>query len=174
MSGYDQPAWYVARTQPRHEKRVAEQLCGRGVDHFLPLYETTSRWKDRRAKVHLPLFPGYVFVHVAYQDRMQALQLPSIIELVSFGGKPSPVDSQEIEILRRGLNSAGFARPYPYLKAGQRVRVVAGPFEGLTGVIRRTQGSSRLVISIDHIQRSIVVHLDGAEVAPLSNSPYNC
>jgi transcription antitermination factor NusG len=164
----------VARTQPRHEKHVALQLDGRGIDHFLPLYETISQWKDRRARVQLPLFPGYVFVFLPYCERLQALRVPSLIEFVSFAGKPAPVDSEEIDILRRGLNSDGVATPHTYLRKGQRVLVTAGPFTGLTGIISRKQGQSRLVVSIDSIQRSIAIHLDGATVEPLSRSRYNC
>lgn len=173
-STLDSAAWYVARTQPRHEKQVAAQFDGRGIDHFLPLYETVSRWKDRHARVRLPLFPGYVFVFLPYRERLQALKVPSVIEFVSFAGKPAPVDTEEIDILRRGLNSEGLATPHSYLQIGQRVRVTAGPFAGLTGIISRKQGQSRLVVSIDAIQRSIAIHLDGAAVEPLRRNAYNC
>lgn len=168
----EQRAWYVARTQPRHEKCVASHLNTRGVDHFLPVYEKLSQWKDRRMRVRLPLFPGYVFVHLAYAERFQALSIPSVMGLVTFGGKPAAVDSHELEVLRRGLDAKGLASPCPYLKTGQRVRVVSGIFAGLTGIIRRRQGHTRLVVSIDDIQRSIALSLDGAEVEPISASSH--
>ncbi len=67
------PHWYAAYTFPRHEKRVAEHLVGRGVEFFLPQYETVRRWKDRRVRLSLPLFPGYVFVHVPLGERLRVL-----------------------------------------------------------------------------------------------------
>ena len=68
--------WYASYTCAKHEKRVAGELQARGVEHFLPLYSSRRRWKDRRVSLELPLFPGYVFVHLALRDRMRVLQFP--------------------------------------------------------------------------------------------------
>src|SRR6266849_6613115 len=76
--------WYAAYTSAHHEKRVAEQLGVREVEHFLPLYESVRRWKDRRVKLQLPLFPGYVFVWLAPCVRLQVLLVPGVVHLVSF------------------------------------------------------------------------------------------
>ena len=83
------PRWYAAYTAPRHEKYVTQQMDGRRIHCFLPLYRSVRRWKDRRMQVELPLFPGYVFVHLALRDRLQVLQLPGVVQLVSFSGKPA-------------------------------------------------------------------------------------
>src|SRR6266852_464107 len=79
-----QPHWYAAYTSANHEKRVAVQLKERAVENFLPLYESVRRWKDRRMKLQLPLFPGYVFVRLALRDRLRVLQIPSVVRLVGF------------------------------------------------------------------------------------------
>src|ERR1700680_1712015 len=76
------PRWYAAYTAPRHEKYVTQQMDGRGIPCFLPLYRSVRRWKDRRIELQLPLFPGYVFVHMALGDRLQVLQLPGVVQLV--------------------------------------------------------------------------------------------
>src|SRR5262245_40952781 len=68
--------WYVIYTRARHEKSVAEQCTQRGVAVFLPLYCVQHRWKQRRAEVLLPLFPSYVFVRIALQDRLRVLGVP--------------------------------------------------------------------------------------------------
>src|SRR5580658_7046112 len=73
------PRWYAAYTAPRHERYVTQQMDGRRIDCFLPLYRSVRRWKDRRMQVELPLFPGYVFVHLALRDRVQVLQLPGVV-----------------------------------------------------------------------------------------------
>ena len=59
---YLQPRWYAVQTCANHEKRVSQQLCQRTVEAYLPLYESMRQWKDRRMRLELPLFPGYVFV----------------------------------------------------------------------------------------------------------------
>src|SRR5438270_7010797 len=78
---HPEPGWYAAYTCANHEKRVAEQLSVREVEHFLPLYVSVRRWKDRRVTLDLPLFPGYVFVRVALRDRLQVQQLPGVARL---------------------------------------------------------------------------------------------
>jgi len=65
--------WYAAYTNPRHEKHVAVQMDRKCIECFVPLYRSVRRWKDRRKELELPLFPGYVFVHMALRDRLQVL-----------------------------------------------------------------------------------------------------
>jgi transcription antitermination factor NusG len=161
----DKARWYVACTSPRHEKTAAAYLAHRGVEHFLPLYERRSRWKDRVANVITPLFPGYVFLHLAYRERLQALQAPGITSFIQFGGVPAPVDSQEIETLRAGLSASGVAEPCAYLAVGNRVRVLNGPFTGLTGILQKKDGV-RLVVSVHEIMRSVMLEIDGADLEP--------
>lgn len=163
---YSQPYWYVAQTRAQHEKRVAEQLLARGIEHFLPLYETVSRRKDRRVRLQLPLFPGYVFVRVPLQERLRALETPSVARLVGFGGLPVPMPDDEMEAMRRGLTSQLRAEPHPYLNVGRRVHIKSGPLAGLEGILLRKKGF-RLVLSIDLIQRSVVADVDIADIEPL-------
>src|SRR5713226_5030593 len=92
--------WYAAYTRANHEKRVALQLRQRSVEHFLPLYESVRRWKDRRVILQMPLFPGYVFVRLALRDRLQVLQVPGVARLVGCSGLPTALPEEEIEALR--------------------------------------------------------------------------
>ncbi len=71
--------WYTVYTRTRHEKSVAEHCSQRGVTAFLPLYQVQRRWKQRLAQVVLPLFPSYLFVHIALPDRFRILGLPGIL-----------------------------------------------------------------------------------------------
>jgi len=162
--GYSVPRWYAAYTCANHEKRVSEQLGVRRVEHFLPLYSSVRRWKDRRVTLDLPLFPGYVFVKMALRDRLQVNQIPGVAHLVGFDGTPAALPEQEIDALRTSLVSGVRAEPHPYLRAGQRVRVKNGPLTGMEGVLLRRKGSFRLVISIELIQRSVAVDADEADV----------
>ena len=167
VEAYFQPRWYPAYTRANHERRVADQLAKRGVENFLPQYESVRKWKDRRVRLQLPLFPGYVFVHLALQNRLRVLQVPGVAWLVSFGGKPVPVPEEEFARIR-GLSEKGFrAEPHPYLQAGRRVRVRSGPLEGMEGIVVRRKNGRRLVISLELIQRAMAVDVDGACVEEL-------
>ena len=166
---WQEPRWYAAYTCANHEKQVASQLGDRRVEHFLPIYETVHRWKDRRVRLQLPLFPGYVFVHLPLRDRLQVLEVRSVVRLVGFGGGlPAALPEQEIETLRDGLSGDLRAQPHPYLTIGRRVRIKNGPLAGMEGILRRRKGNYRVVLSVDLIQQSIAVEADAAALLPLS------
>lgn len=159
-----EPHWYAAYTCANHEKRVAGQLVEREVEHFLPLYTFVRQWKDRRVTLQLPLFPGYVFVKLALRERLRVLQIPSVVRLVGFGGRPAPMPDNELETLRRGLAGPSGVVPHPYLKVGRHVRIIGGPFAGLEGMLKRKKSGLRVVVSLDLIQRSVSVEVDAANV----------
>jgi len=163
-----EPHWYAVYTSANHEKCVALQLGQRSVEHFLPLYVSQRRWKDRRVQLQLPLFPGYVFIHLALRDRLQVLQIPGVAKLVGFNGTPTALAPEEIETLRRGLQGGLRAEPHPFLSVGRRVRIIAGPFAGLEGILKRKKSNLRVVVSLELIQRAVAVDVDAADVRSVS------
>jgi len=167
QAAYCEKRWYAAYTSANHERRVAEQLAVRDVDHFLPVYASVRRWKDRRVTLQMPLFPGYVFVCMALRDRLQVQQVPGVAHLVGFDGTPAALPDAEIQALMRGVESGLLAEPHPYLKVGHRVRVRAGPLQGLQGILVRKKNVSRFVISLDLIMRSVAAEIDLAELEPV-------
>jgi transcription antitermination factor NusG len=167
---YLEPHWYALCTSSNHEKVVAEQLRQRGVDYFLPLYNSLRRWKDRRVQLQFPLFAGYVFVHIALRDRLRVLEIPSAARLVGFGGPPLALPEQDIEAIRTSLTREVRAEPHPFVTTGKRVRVVAGPLTGLEGVVIRKRNGLRFVISLDLIMRSVAVEMNASDLAPLAGS----
>jgi transcription antitermination factor NusG len=158
--------WYTAYTNARHEKRIAEQLMRRSVEHFLPVYETVHRWKDRRVRLQLPLFPCYIFVRVAVRNHLEVLRVPGVVRLVGFNGRLAVLPETEMLVLRRAWSSGLRMEPHPYLTVGRIVRVRSGPLSGLTGRLVRKKQNCRIVISIESIMRSVIaeVSLDDIEV----------
>jgi transcription antitermination factor NusG len=160
------PDWYAIYTRAHHEKRVAAELGARSVEHFLPLYSSLRRWKQRRVRLDLPLFPGYVFVRIALGQRLRVLEIPSVVRLVGFRGLPAALPEDEIAALRRGFSTSGRSRaePCPRWAAGRRVRITGGPFAGLCGVMKRCKAGLRVVVSLDLIERSMAVEVDAGEI----------
>jgi len=156
--------WYALYTCANHEKRVAGELHLRGVEHFLPIYHSVRKWKDRRVILDLPLFPGYVFVQLALCDKLRVLQVPSVVRLVGFGGQPHPLPTEEIAALRACISSGLRIQPHPYLTVGCRVRLKQGPLEGLEGVLVRRKNIHRVVLSISLISSSASVEVDSPDV----------
>lgn len=162
-----EPCWYAVYTCANHEKRVVEQLGVREVEHFLPLYSSVRRWKDRRVVLDLPLFPGYLFVRMALQSCLKVQTIPGVVRLVGFDGAPAPLPDGEIEALKISLGKSVRAEPHPYMAVGRRVRVKRGPLVGMDGVLIRRKGGLRLVISVELIHRSVAIDVDVEDVEPV-------
>lgn len=158
------PEWYAAYTHARHEKKVAQQLEERGIEHFLPVYHSVRVWKDRRKELDMVLFPGYVFTRIDLGEKLRVLQLPGVVRFVSFNGQPTPLAGDDLVALRNALQQGMRAEHHPYLTAGRRVKVVRGPLTGARGVLLRLKTNCRIVISIDAILRSVSVEIDESDV----------
>jgi len=156
--------WYAAYTSANHEKRVAEQLGVRHVEHFLPTYTSVRKWKDRRVTLQMPLFAGYVFVRMALRERLRVQQIPGVACLVGFGGLPTALPEEEMEALRARLAAGLRAEPHPFLTVGRRVRVKGGPLVGMEGILAKRKNRARLVVSVELIQRSMAVEIDQADL----------
>lgn len=159
-SSFFEPLWYAAYTKANHEKRVTQQLEQRSIEHFLPLYESVRRWKDRRVWLQMPLFPGYVFVRLALRDRLQLLQIPGVVQLVNFNGHPASLPEEDVQAIRNCLGRGRKVEPHPYLRAGLRLRVISGPLQGLEGILLRRKNKTRFILSFDLIMRSVAVEVD--------------
>src|ERR1700686_1213577 len=160
LTEYFQPHWYAAYTCANHEKGVAQQLERRSVECFLPLYESVRRWKDRRVRLQMPLFPGYVFVRLALRDRLRLLQIPGVVQLVSFNEHPASLPDDDIRAIKNCLGEGRHLEPLSYLQVGRRVRVKTGPLQGLEGIILRSKNKTRFVLSLELIMRSVAVEFD--------------
>jgi transcription antitermination factor NusG len=165
-----QPQWYALHIRSRHEKKAEQELQQKGFESFLPLCCQINRWSDRRKKVELPLFPGYSFVRLVLTPEARVAVLRSM-GVVAFVGTPAaitPVSDVEIEDVRRLLNHGTAISAHPYCRVGQRVRVRGGALDGLEGIVSEIDGIRRLVVSVETVQRSISVSLDGYDVEPIA------
>jgi transcription antitermination factor NusG len=159
------PDWFAIQTRYRYEKKVAEQLDGKGVEVFLPLRKESRGWSDRQKLVTIPLFPGYAFVRLSASadSRLQVLRTAGFMGFVGFRGAPTAVPQKQIEDLRVLLKERVSFSLYPFVEAGQRVRIRGGCLHGLEGVLLK-HDKDKLVISIASIQRSLAIQIRGYEL----------
>ena len=165
----DSSAWWALYTRHQHEKVVAEMLTAKGFDVFLPLYESTRRWKDRRKILSLPLFPCYLFVRGGLDRRLQVVTTPGVHMILYRGERVAIIPQVEIEAIQRAVDGPFRVEPHPFLKCGSRVRVVRGPLEGVEGILVRKKNLCRLVLSVDMLAQAVAVEVHAADVEPCAS-----
>ncbi len=158
--------WYALYTRPRHEKQVYEELRNRAIEAYLPTQKVRRRWSDRYKIIEEPLFKNYLFVRTDGQNYRKCLEPYGAVSFVSVEGKPAVVADEELEAVRIMVTSEIPHNPYPYLKAGRKVRVKYGPLEGCEGILIRKRGLDRLVVTVHLLQRSIEAEVDAAWIEP--------
>ena len=159
--------WYALYTRSRFEKKVAKQLEEREIEHFLPLLPRLRQWKDRKKVVEMPMFPGYLFVHIKLIDKVRALEVDGAVRLVGFGGEPVPIPREQIESVQGLLAEPKLLEPHPYVSAGDWVTITHGPLTGVKGKLIQIRSQQRLLVGIDIIQQAVSVEVDMRWVKPL-------
>ena len=161
--------WYAVWSRSRHEKMVASALSNAGITTFLPLVTETHRWSDRRKSVDVPLFPGYVFVQIpnSAEAHLRVRKTSGVVQFVGNRQGAVPIQDKEINDVRTVLEQRVSCAPYPFLQLGQRVRIRGGAFDGIEGVLIGRDSASKLVISIELIQRSLAVSVYNLDVEPV-------
>ena len=158
--------WYAIQTRSRHEKKVADEIHEKGISAFLPLVTRVHRWSDRSKEVQLPLFPGYVFVHTtaAPEAHIAVLRTPGVANFVGSRGHGTPIPNRQIENIRVILDHNVPFELYPFLEVNQRVRIRGGALDGVEGVLTAKNPDQSLIVSLDLIQRSLLVRVSGYEL----------
>ena len=163
------PEWYALYTRSRFEKKLMSELTDRSIEVFLPMREVLSRWKDRKKKIWIPLFPGYIFVHQVDTpaNRYRILNVPGAVRFIGFNSQTVPIPQEQIDGVRRFLECNLMVDPYPYMRIGRRVEVIAGPLKGIQGKLVQKRGRFRFVLQVDLIRQAISVEIDASDVRPL-------
>ena len=159
--------WWALYTRHQHEKSVAQNLTNKGFDVFLPLYESTRRWRDRTKNLWLPLFPCYVFVRGGLSRRSMVVTTPGVHMILYNGERVAVIPEAEIDAIRLVVSGPTRVEPHPYLRCGERVRVTRGSLTGVEGVLLRKKSVYRLVLSVEMLAQSVAVEINAVDVEPL-------
>lgn len=158
--------WYAVHTKARHEKSVATQLEEKRVCTFLPLLRQMRRWSDRWTKVDVPMFSCYTFVQIIHtvEERLKVLQTQGVLGFVGGERQGTPIPEEQIESLRTIIRENIPCFPHPFLREGKRVRIRGGALEGMEGTFVRHLGEKSLVVSVELLQRSVCIHVEGYDI----------
>ncbi len=161
--------WYALYTRSNFEKRVSCELAAKHVENYLPVVEQVHQWKDRRKRVEVPVFPGYVFVRLRdhHSIRLEVLRTAGSVRILGQGDRIEPVPEAEIESIRRLLKARVPCFAHPFLKEGAWVRVKSGPLRDVEGLLVRLKSKTRLVLSVALLSQSVATEIDVADVEVL-------
>jgi transcription antitermination factor NusG len=161
--------WFAVHIRSRHEKVVAEELSERKITTFLPTVKTIRQWSDRRKVVESPLFSCYLFVKMLprSEERLRVLTVDGVLRFIGTHGMGIPIPDEQINAVRTVVEEQLPFCSHPFLKIGQRVRVRNGALSGVEGILTSRSGENTLVISLDAIQRSLSVRIQGYDLEPI-------
>jgi transcription antitermination factor NusG len=152
--------WYAIYVRSRHEKKVNQFFEEKGIESSLPLIQTSRQWSDRKKKVEIPLFRGYVFVKIDInKDKLNVLKTDGVVKFISTLNKPSRIPAEQIHWVHMMVESSG-AQSEKEIPLGQKVRVTKGPFKGIKGTVMRTGNQFRLVVLMESIMHAVSVEIN--------------
>lgn len=168
MNGEEALCWYAVYVRSRFEKKVHQLFQEKSITSFLPLVETWRKWSDRKKKVSMPLFKGYVFVRIDYKnDHHKVLDTDGVVKFVGIRNVPSVILERDIEWVKILVGEPDALRDiFPEMPSGQKVKVIAGPFLGLEGVVRKEGRDAKLVVYFESIMQGIEVLINPEYLQP--------
>jgi transcriptional antiterminator RfaH len=158
----EESPWWVAHVRSRQEKMAARESRFLGIPSFLPQYEKSMRRLGRTRTAYLPLFTGYLFFRGGLDSRSEMLRTDRCVRILEVRDQDS-LDSDLKQIRRLQLAGVPLVS-HPEVKVGDTVRIAEGPFEGISGVIVRERGETRLVVTVRFINKFVSVELDRVAV----------
>jgi transcription antitermination factor NusG len=161
-----EPLWYAIAVRSNFERIVAQSLRQKDYEIFWPSYLASHRWSDRTKTVECGLFSGYLFCRMDLRQRVPLLNTPGVASIVGVGRCAVPVPESEIAAVRKVVESGLPVAPWPFLKAGQFVYINRGPLAGVEGLLIAFKNRSRLVVSVEMLQRSVTVEIESDWAEP--------
>ena len=159
--------WHVLHVLTNHEKKVAQHLQVRSIEHYLPLYREKVRWTDRTVVAERPLFSGYVFARFESQSRIPVISAPGVLRLLG-DQLWDLVEDVELEKIRTGLAKGMNLRPHPPITVGTKVRIRVGVFEGVEGVVSELRKQCKVIITLAAVHQCFSLETEIDELQVLS------
>jgi transcription antitermination factor NusG len=163
--------WYALWTQSHCEQLVHDQLTQKRLDVFLPKVDTWSKRRGVRHLVQKPLFPGYLFIRDALdrQTHLDVLKTRGVVRVLGERwDRLCTIPDDEMRSIEHVVTSRQTVHPFPYVREGQRARVIAGPLTGLEGILVKSRPQQGLlVLSVHLLRRSVAVTIDCTDAEPV-------
>src|SRR5437870_3353380 len=93
--------WHVLLTKSRQEKALAEDLASMKIDYYLPLLQAVRYHGNRKAKVEIPMFTGYLFLRGSVDDTYLADRTNHVARIIRV------VDQEKLDAELSNIRLAG-------------------------------------------------------------------
>ena len=157
--------WFVLHTRSRQEKALVADLGAMGIECYLPLTQAVRYYGRRKAKVELPLFPGYVFLHGAVEQAYAADRSRRVAQLIPIADQAR--FESELASIRLALDQGAQLDVHPGLRVGSWVQVRSGPLKGVRGIVENKLRGSRLWLGIQTLGQGASLEIDGDLLEPI-------
>jgi len=154
--------WFVAHTRPRCEKKLVQYCERESVATTLPTYRAVHKYRGKTVVFHKPLFPGYVFLHMAPLQRQRIYQSDHVASLLDVFDQEMFI--QQLSDILRALDTNLEIRLAPVIGEGSRVRIKSGPLAGMDGFVERRYGMTTVLLRLDFIAQAAAVKLEAHEL----------
>ncbi len=162
--------WFALYVKPKHEFKAMGELAQLNIQNYLPIVTKLKQWHDRKKKIDEPLLKGYIFIYADEKERLFSLENRCIIKCVSDHGRPAKIPEWQIINLQNMLSHKGDFNVFDGLVRGTAIEIVDGPFKGVQGILEKTETTHNLAVSIELLNRSVLVHLPKESVTRVLNN----
>ncbi len=152
--------WYVVYVRSRTEKKVVERMLKLQIECYLPLVKVVRQWSDRRKKVEVPLFNGYLFVHI-HPDQFTAVRMvEGVVNFVRSAGRNASIPDEQMQTIRHFIETGlpGQTEQDDFAP-GERVRVNFGALNGCEGELVEVKNEKQFIVRIEAINQVLMVSL---------------
>lgn len=131
------PCWYAIHTKPRQEDRAESNLSAWGLEIFAPKIRERNfnAYTGRATFVIKPLFSRYIFARFKASELLHKVHFTRGVQgVVSFDGKPSPIDEDIIRVIQSRRGADGLIHMGEDLRPGDKVIIGEGPLRSFVGI----------------------------------------
>ena len=163
--------WYAVHTRHRWEKKVANLLERKGIEHYCPLNKVCRKWSDRKKIVLEPLFSSYVFVRTNDTEHIRVLQTEGLLRIVHWLGKPAVIKDEEIETIKRFLiEHENVQLQKTPVSINDKVKIIEGPLLSMEGSIIEVMYNSVKVV-LPSLGYSMIAKVQTAHIEKVIDKP---
>jgi transcription antitermination factor NusG len=157
-----EPQWVALYTNPRAEKQVEKNLLREGFEVYLPLVRELHTWSDRKKWVEVPLLKSYIFAKITLRQETLVRNVVGVAFLIKFKNNVLTIPEREIQMMKDFIASKVEiqVRNVESLQLGKKVRIIAGPLEGMEGTLVSRCEDGNFAVEISGISMAMVAQVD--------------